>query len=440
MTDSHVRPPRTDWSGAGFETRQVHAGELNEGEYGARIAPIYLTGAYRFDSFEQTHARFVGTEEGEFYSRHSNPTNAVAERRIADLEGGTGAVAVASGSAAIAATLLALAQAGDHFVSQASIYSGTRVIFARALERTGITVDWVWNHRDEAEWEAAIGPDTKAIFVETIPNPKGDLADIALVARVASRHGLPIVADNTVATPYLLRPLGQGAHVVVHSATKYLTGHGAALSGVIVDGGTFDWAAYADRYPLLATRQSPLVPSFLERFGPARAFEGYVRNTSVNDFGAALSPLHGFLLQQGLETLSLRLERHLANAQQVAEWLAADPRVESVDYAGLPSHAHHDLAQRDFRGYGGAVFSFTVPGGQDAAARVIDALTVFSRMTNIGDTRSMVLHPATTTHVRFGDEIRARLGIHPGLIRLSIGLETADDLIADLDSALAADS
>ncbi|WP_375387184.1 O-acetylhomoserine aminocarboxypropyltransferase/cysteine synthase family protein [uncultured Amnibacterium sp.] len=431
-----VRPPRGDWTGAGFETRQIHAGELQDDPSGARITPVYLTGAYRFDSFDHAHERFAGIEEGPVYSRHGNPTNGVAERRVADLEGGSGAVLVASGTAAIATTMLALAGSGERIVSQSSIYSGTRLLFERTLARAGVATDWVWEPRDAAAWEEAITPATRAVFIETIPNPKGDLADIGLVTRVAEQHGLPVVVDNTVATPAVFRPIEHGAHIVVHSSTKYLSGHGAALSGVVVDGGVFDWSAAADRYPLLARSRTAEAPSFLDRFGRSRAFEGYLRFTTVTDLGPAPSPWHGFLLQQGMETLSLRMERHLANARAVAEYLDGHPRVAAVDYAGLPSHPDHDLAVRHLGGEGGPVFSFTVRGGADGARRVFDTLTVFSRMTNIGDVRSMVLHPATTTHGSFDDETNRRLGVEPGMLRLSIGLETVGDLIADLAAAL----
>lgn len=433
---SEVWSPHHDFTGFGFDTRQVHAGEGRDTEFGSRITPIHLANAFRFDSFAQSQARFAGTEDGHLYSRHLNPTNVVAEERIASLEGGTGAVVVGSGSAAISSTLFALLEAGDRFVSTASIYSGTQILFNRALRRLGIGVDYVWDWRDRGEWEAVIGPDTKAIFTETIPNPKNDIVDIGFVADIAAAAGIPLVVDNTVATPYLFRPLEHGASFVVHSSTKFLGGHGAGISGVVVDGGTFDWRATDRRYPLLTDSQAPGVPSFLDRLGPERAFASYLRLTAVNDIGPALSPFTGFLLQQGVETLSLRMDRHLDNARAIAEWLAGQPEVESVDYAGLPGHRDHDLAQRLFGGRTGSVFAFTVAGGQEGAETFIDRLQLFSRMTNIGDLRSMALHPATTTHLSFPDETRGRLGITPGLIRLSVGIETVSDLIADLRNGL----
>lgn len=436
--DHEILPPKTTWEGAGFETRQIHSGELQEGAFGARITPVYLTNAFQFDSFEQSHERFAGTDEGQSYSRSHNPTNDVGERRIADLEGGTGAVAVASGQAAITSVLLALTDTGDHFVSQASIYSGTRTLFTRTFGRLGIAVDFVWDPASEAAWDAAILPTTKLIYVETIPNPKSDLVDFEVIRRVAARHGIPVVVDNTIATPYLFRPLEHGADIVVHSATKFLTGQGAVISGLVVDGGRFDWANSTRRYPLLTDRPTSGAPSFLERYGREYAFQYYLRNAVVNDIGPALSPFNAFLLQQGMETLSLRMERHIENAQTIAEWLEGQPAVEGVDHAGLPSSPSYEVAVRDFGGRGGSVFAVTVAGGQAGAEVFIDSLQLFSRMTNIGDVRSMVLHPATTTHLNFTDEVRARLGIHPGLVRLSIGLESVQDLVADLAAALAA--
>jgi len=435
--DGSAAQPRYDWDGFGFDTRQVHAGELPEDNFGARITPIYLSAAYRFASFDEAEARFTGADHGQLYSRNLNPTHLVAEGRIASLEGGAGAIVVGSGQAAITALLLGLAGTGEHLLSTASIYSGTRILFDRTFGRLGVEVDYVRDPRDAAEWERLIRPETKAVFVETIPNPKNDLVDVAAVAAITRRHGIPLIVDNTVATPYVIRPLEHGADVVVHSSTKFLTGHGAALSGAIVDGGTFDWAGSARRYPGITDPVAPGKPSFLEAYG-RHALEAYLRFGIVNDLGPALSPVNSFLLQQGIETLSLRMARHLENAAAVAAWLAGHPTVESVDFAGLPGNAYHRIAVERFGGHAGSVFAFTVRGGRDAAQRFFDALRVFSRMTNIGDVRSMALHPATTTHVSFSADERERLGIGDGLIRLSIGIETVADLIADLDQALAA--
>lgn len=435
---SPAAPPRYEWTGFGFETRQVHSGELPERTHGSRVTPIHVSSGFRCDSFQETWDRFAGRDEGQLYSRHLNPTNEVAERRIADLEGGVAAIAVASGTAAITSLLLGLLQAGDHLLSTASIYSGTQVLFDGTLTRSGVSVDYVWDWRDEREWASLIRPETKAIFTESIANPRNDIIDVSALARIAHAHGLPLVVDNTVATPYLIRPLEHGADLVVHSSTKFLSGHGAGLSGLIVDGGRFDWGAGPRRYPLITDRERDDVPSYFERYGPSRALERCLRLTSVNDVGAALSPFNGFLLQQGMETLSLRMERHVENAVTIARWLDDHPVVESVDYAGLPGNPDYDLAERLYAGRTGSVFAFTVRGGQQGARTLIDSLRVFSRMTNIGDTRSLVIHPATTTHLSFSPERRARLGIGPGLVRLSIGLETVGDLLADLDDALAA--
>lgn len=431
-----VTPPETDWTSYGFNTRQVRAGEAPEG---AAVPPIALTAAYTLDSFENGFERFTGADPVQFYSRSANPTNAVAEQRIAALEGGVGALVVASGQAAVNTTVLTLAAQGQRIVSTASIYSGTKYLFDRTLARCGVSVDYVWDPNDEAEWDAIITPDTRAIFTETLPNPKNDVTDLTLVARVAKRHGLPLIVDNTIATPYLIRPIEHGADIVIHSGTKFLSGHGAALSGVVVDAGTFDWSG-ADRH--FSQLEDPLAPGavpFVSRFG-RNAFIVAARQTVMNDTGPALSPFNGFLLQQGMETLSLRMRQHVESSGTIARWLDAHPFVESVDFAGLPSHPQHEIAERLYGGRSGSVFSFTVSGGTAGAELVIDRLRVFRRMTNIGDTRSLVLHPATTTHVSLTEEENARLGITGGLIRLSVGLETVEDLIADLEQALAAAS
>lgn len=429
-----VAEPETQWEVYGFNTRQVRAGEAPEG---AAVPPIALSAAYTLDSYQNGFDRFTGADPTQFYSRSANPTNAVAEQRIAALEGGIGGLVVASGQAAVNTTVLTLASQGERIVSTASIYSGTKYLFERTLKRCGVGVDYVWDPNDEAEWDAAITPETRAIFTETLPNPKNDVTDLTLVARVAKRHGLPLIVDNTIATPYLIRPIEHGADIVIHSGTKFLGGHGAALSGVIVDAGTFDWAGAERHFSQLEDPIAPGARPYVESAGP-RAFITAARLTIMNDTGPALSPFNGFLLQQGMETLSLRMEQHLSSSQEVARWLDAHPLVESVDYAGLPGHPQHEIAARLYGGRSGSVFSFTVAGGSAAAELVIDSLRVFRRMTNIGDTRSLVLHPATTTHVSLTEEENARLGITGGLIRLSVGIETTADLIADLEQALAA--
>ncbi|WP_336652895.1 MULTISPECIES: O-acetylhomoserine aminocarboxypropyltransferase/cysteine synthase family protein [unclassified Leucobacter] len=456
--------PIYDWQGFGFDTRQVHAGEYPDKNSGLRVPPIALSAGYLFDDFDDQVNRFNGSihwraedhaghdaangfsvsEHAPIYSRQGNPTNWVAEERLASLEGGTVSVAVASGQAAISAALFALAQQGDHIVSTGSIYGGTRILFGRSFKRFGIDFDYVWDAADDAEWERAIRPNTKAIYTETIPNPRNDITDLRRIAEVAARYNLPVVVDNTVGTPALIRPFEHGANIVVHSTTKFLTGHGAAVGGAVVDGGNFDWEA-AERagrgYPLITQSSRPGVASMLDRFGRG-AYARAVRESVVNDIGPTMSPLHGFLLHQGMETLSLRMERHVDSSLRIAAWLKQQPEVLSVDYAGLPSNPLHGLAVRDYgadaAGHGrtGSVFGVTVRGGIDGARAFVNGVRVFSRMTGIGDTRSMILHPLTSTHGTFSPEINDRLGITPGLLRLSVGLESADDLIRDLRGAL----
>lgn len=445
----HSAVPHTDWSGFDFETRQVHAGEYPDLNTGLRVPPIALSAGYVFDDFDDQVDRFAGRSIDPIYSRQGNPTNSVAEARLASLEGGSAAVAVSSGQAAISSALFTLAQGGDHIVSTASIYGGTRILFGRSLKRFGIAVDYVWDADDDAEWERAIRPNTKAIYTETIPNPRNDVTDLRRIAAVATRHNLPLVVDNTVGTPALIRPFEHGASIVVHSTTKFLTGHGAAVGGAIVDGGTFDWEA-AERagrsFPLL-TDVKPGLGSMVDRFGPG-AYARAAREAVVNDIGPALSPFNGFLLHQGMETLSLRMERHVNSSLEIAAWLAEHEAVEAVDYAGLPGSPLFELAARDYGLAGGtgsgarpgartgSVFGVKVRGGIDGARAFVNGLRVFSRMTGIGDTRSMVIHPLTSTHATFAPEINDRLGITPGLLRLSVGLESPRDLIADLDAAL----
>lgn len=453
--------PVDAWDSFGFDTRQVHAGEFADLNSGLRVPPIALSAGYVFDDFDDQVNRFAGVpagaegsgrfsgsveaSPGAIYSRQGNPTNAVAEQRLASLEGGVDAVAVASGQAAISAALFTLAQHGDHIVSTASIYGGTRILFGRSFKRFGIDVDYVWNSGDDEEWDRLITPRTKAIYTETIPNPRNDITDLAQIAAVARRHRLPLVVDNTIGTPALIRAFAHGADIVVHSTTKFLTGHGAAIGGAVVDGGSFDWEAAeaAGRsYPLLTKAPRPGVASMLERFGPT-AYARAVREAVVNDIGPTLSPFNGFLLHQGMETLSLRMDRHVDSSIEIAAWLEAQPEVTLVDYAGLPSHRLFPLATRDYglnaqgtHARTGSVFGLTVRGGIDGAREFVNGLRVFSRMTGIGDTRSMVIHPLTSTHASFPDELNDRLGITPGLLRLSIGLESVSDLRRDLRSAL----
>ena len=419
----------------GFDTEQVHAGETIEGAFGARITPIYLTAGFLFDSFDHAKARFEGDDGAWIYSRYGNPTNSAVEARLAALEHGVDALLVGSGQAAITVAMLGILKAGDHFLATPSLYEGTKNLFAENFSRFGIEVEFVDDPFDLTEWERKLRPNTRAVYSESIPNPKNDLIDFALVAGFARDAGVPFVIDSTLATPYLIRPIDHGASIVVHSASKFLSGHGASLAGVVVDGGTFDWGRYPEKFPQFST---PIgaegSPTLLEEFG-TRAYLAYTRSIIAARLGPALSPFNAFLLQQGLETLSLRVERHTRNALAVATWLENQPEVTQVDYAGLASNPHHRLAQQYFPRGTGSVFSFTLDGGQDAARTVIDAVELFSRMTHLGDVRSMVLHPATTSHANLSAADKERFGIGPGLIRLSVGIEDEADLIADLQHA-----
>jgi O-acetylhomoserine (thiol)-lyase len=427
----------TDSGALGFATRQIHAGAELDDSHRPRATPIYLTAGFVFDDFEQANERFVHSDDGYSYTRVGNPTNTAVERRIADLEGGIGALLVGSGQAAVSTAVLALAGAGDHLVSATSIYEGSRELFRDNLSRLGIATSFVTDANDPDAWEAAIRPETRALFAESIPNPKNDLLDISAVAAVARRHGIPLIIDNTLATPYLLRPIEHGADIVVHSASKFLAGHGTVLGGVIVDAGHIDWSATGERYPHLARNVGSDGRTFAERSGRAALLD-YARSVIALRQGPAPSPFNAFFILQGIETLSLRVQRHSESALRIATWLEAHPAVESVDYSGLTSNAHHDLARRYLPRGQGSVFSFTLRGGRDAARTFTDAVQLFTRMTHLGDVRSLVLHPASTTHVNRSEEERAAAGIGQGLLRVSIGLEDADDLIADLDRALAA--
>jgi len=420
----------------GFATRQLHAGDRPPGPHRPRATPIYLTAGFEFDDFDQAHARFAGTDDGFSYTRVGNPTNVATEQRIADLESGVGALLVASGQAAVVTTFLSLVSAGDHVLASSSIYEGTRELLRDDLARLGVAVDFIDDPNDLTAWDAGIRPRTRLVFAESIPNPKNDVLDIAGLAGVAHRHGLPLVVDNTLATPYLVRPIEHGADIVVHSASKFLAGHGTVLGGVVVDAGTFAWAAHADAYPQLAHERGLDGLTYAER-APRTAFLDFARRVAMR-YGPAPSPINAFLILQGIETLSLRVQRQSATALRLARWLEDHPAVASVDYSGLASSPHHELARRYLPRGQGSVFAVTLRGGRDAARTFTDALRLFTRMTHLGDVRSLVLHPGTTTHVLRDEQQRTASGIGPGLLRLSIGLEDADDLIADLDHALAA--
>ncbi|MHA7984951.1 O-acetylhomoserine aminocarboxypropyltransferase/cysteine synthase family protein [Rathayibacter sp. CAU 1779] len=441
----------------GFTTAQVHAGAEPDSAFGSRIPPIYLSAGFVFDDFDQARDRFAGEVDGYTYSRSGNPTTAAVERRLAVLEGGFAApdaeaIVVGSGQAALTVAFLGVLQAGDHIVSANSIYEGTRGLLRENLARLGIASDFVGEAsgrssgvgpsgaaaNDPDAWRRAIRPETRALFIEPIPNPKNDLVDVEAIARVAREAGIPLIVDNTLATPYLLRPFEFGADIVVHSASKFLAGHGAALGGVVVDSARFDWGARPDAFPHLNTPQRALGGrSYVEAHGGS-AYVAYTRQVVASRLGPTLSPFNAFLLQQGLETLSLRVAQHSRNALAVAAWLEGQPEVESVDYSGLASSPYHGLAQKYLPDGQGSVFAFTLRGGEPAARAFHDALRLFSRMTHLGDVRSLVLHPATTTHTLRTAEERLAAGIGPGTLRLSIGIEDADDLIRDLARGLAA--
>lgn len=417
-----------------FETLQLHAGQGQpDPATGARAVPIYQTAAYVFDNCEQAADRFELKESGNIYGRLTNPTQEVLEERVAALEGGTAALATASGAAAITYAVLALAKAGDHVVAQKTIYGGTYNLLAHTLADYGIETSFVDIHDLQAV-EAALRGNTKCIFIETLGNPNSDIPDIDAVARIAHDHDIPLVIDNTFGTPYLIRPIEHGADIVIHSATKFLGGHGTTLGGIIVDGGTFDWKA-SGKFPAIAEpNPSYHGVSFAEAAGPA-ALVTYIRAVLLRDTGAAISPFNAFLLLQGIETLSLRLERHVQNTRRIVEYLANHPMVESVSHPSLPDHPQHELYQKYFPRGGGSIFTFRVRGGEEKARQWIDHLEIFSLLANVADMKSLVIHPATTTHAQLTEAELAQQGIYLDTVRLSIGTEHVEDLIADMDQA-----
>jgi O-acetylhomoserine (thiol)-lyase len=431
-----VSLPNTRVKSRGFATRQLHAGEGVPTDVKPRATPIYLTAGFVLDDFDQA-ADLFDTGEGFSYTRVGNPTAEAVERRVADLEGGAEALLVGSGQAAVAVTLLGLLQAGDHLVSAASIYEGTRGLLLDNLVRLGIETTFVEDGGDLDAWRAAVRPTTRAFFAESIPNPKNDIVDISAVAAVAHEHNVPLIVDNTLATPYLLRPLEHGADIVVHSASKFLAGHGSVLGGVIVDNGAFDAERAGHLFPHLVDPGRLGVASFAERSG-GRARIAYLREVIALRFGPTPSPLNAFLIDQGIETLSLRVERQSQNALGVAEWLERQPEVHSVDYSGLESSPFHELAERYLPDGQGSVFSFTLRGGLSAARAFVNALDVFTHMTHLGDVRSLILHPTTTSHNRRTEDELSQAGIWPGTLRVSIGIEQLDDLIDDLERGLEA--
>ena len=418
-----------------FETLQLHVGqEQPDPATDARAVPIYQTTSYVFHNSQHAADRFGLKDAGNIYGRLTNSTQDVREKRVAALEGGSAALALASGAAAVTYALQALAAGGGHIVAQQTIYGGTYNLLAHTLPLYGIDTTFV-NAHDLKALEEAITPRTRAVFLETLGNPNSDIPDIDAIAALAHRHGLPLVIDNTFGTPYFIRPIEHGADVVVHSATKFLGGHGTTLGGVIVDGGSFDWGKSGNYPQIAAPNPSYHGISFAQAAGPA-AFVTYIRAILLRDTGAAISPFNAFLLLQGVETLSLRLERHAYNTARIVEFLSGHPKVVKVNHPSLPEHPDHALYQRYFPQGGGSIFTFEIAGGTEAAHRLIDNLKIFSLLANVADVKSLVIHPATTTHSQLTEEELLAQGITPGTIRLSIGTEHVDDLIEDLAQAL----
>ena len=424
----------TNWK---FETKQLHAGqESADPVTDSRAVPIYATTSYVFHDSQHAADRFALKDAGNIYGRLTNPTQDIFEQRIAALEGGTAALGLASGAAAINYTILALAKGGEHIVASKTIYGGTYNLLAHTLQLYGISATFV-DPDDFEAIEAAIQDNTKALYIETLGNPNSNVADIEKIADIAHKHGLPLVADSTFATPYLVRPFEYGADIVVHSATKFIGGHGTAVGGVVIDCGSFDWAA-SGKYPWISEpNPSYHGVSFSEAAGPA-AFVTYIRAILLRDTGATLSPFHAFIFLQGLETLSLRVERHVQNALKIVEYLSNHPQVEAVHHPSLASEPSHELYNKYFPNGGGSIFTFEIKGSEDDAKKFIDHLDIFSLLANVADVKSLVIHPASTTHSQLNTEELADQGIKPNTIRLSIGIENVDDLITALDKAFEA--
>ncbi len=432
-------------NGWSFETRQIHAGQAPDAATNARALPIYQTTSYTFN--DTTHAaNLFGLKEfGNIYTRIMNPTQAAVEDRLASLEGGVGALLVSSGQAAETLAILNVAEVGDHIVSSPSLYGGTYNLFHYTLPKMGIQVSFVEDPDDIESWRAAVKPNTKAFYGESIANPKNDILDIRAVADLAHEVGVPLIVDNTVATPYLIRPIEWGADVVVHSATKYIGGHGTAIAGAIIDSGNFDYAQYPDRFPNY-NQPDPSYHGLVyardlgvgSAFGANLSFILKARVQLLRDLGAAVAPFNAWLLSQGLETLSLRMERHVSNAGKVAEFLEGRDEVLKVNYASLPSSPWHALAEKYAPAGSGAVLSFEIEGGLEAGKRFVEALELHSHVANIGDVRSLVIHPASTTHSQLSPEEQLSAGVTPGLVRLAVGIEGIDDILADLDAGFRA--
>ncbi|MEH3136374.1 MULTISPECIES: bifunctional o-acetylhomoserine/o-acetylserine sulfhydrylase [Mycolicibacterium] len=424
--------PEQDWS---FETKQIHAGQTPDTATNARALPIYQTTSYTFRDTAHAAALFGLAEPGNIYTRIMNPTTDVVEQRLAALEGGVAALFLSSGQAAETFAILNLAQAGDHIVSSPRLYGGTYNLLHYTLPKLGIETTFVDNPDDPESWRAAIRPNTKAFFAETISNPQIDVLDIPSVAEVAHADGIPLIVDNTIATPYLIQPIAHGADIVVHSATKYLGGHGSAIAGVIVDSGKFDWTQ--GRHPGFTTPDPSYHGVVFAELGPP-AYALKARVQLLRDLGSAVAPFNAFLIAQGLETLSLRIERHVANAQRVAEYLEARDEVISVNYAGLPSSPWYQVGRKLAPKGTGAVLAFELAGGIAAGEAFVNALTLHSHVANIGDVRSLVIHPASTTHQQLSPQEQLSTGVTPGLVRLAVGIEGIDDILADLDRGFAA--
>ena len=420
-----------------FETLQLHVGqEQPDPATDSRVVPIYQTTSYVFRNSQHAADRFGLADAGNIYGRLTNSTQDVLEKRVAALEGGTAALALASGAAAITYTVEALAANGGHIVAQKTIYGGSYNLLAHTLPQYGIKTTFVDVH-NLAEVEKAIEPDTRALYAETLGNPNSDIPDLDALAEIAHKHGIPLVVDNTFGTPYLIRPIEHGADIVVHSATKFLGGHGTTLGGIIVEGGKFDWKA-SGKYPnIAAPNPSYHGVSFYDAVGPA-AFVTFVRAILLRDTGASISPFNAFLLLQGIETLSLRLDRHAENTKKVVEYLAKHPLVERVNHPSLPDHPDHALYEKYFPNGGASIFTFDIKGGRTAAWQFIDALEIFSLLANVADVKSLVIHPASTTHSQLSEEELLDQGIRPGTVRLSIGTEHVDDIIGDLEKGFAA--
>lgn len=425
-------------SGWSFDTRQIHVGAVPDPTTGARAVPIYQTTAFSFRDTQHAADLFSLAEPGNIYTRIMNPTQQVAEERIASLEGGVGALLVASGQAATTTALLNVAENGDHVVASSSLYGGTYNLFHYTFPKLGVEVSFVEDPDSLDAWRSAVRPNTKAFFAETIGNPKIDVLDIEGVAGVAHEAGVPLIVDNTVATPYLIRPIEHGADIVTHSTTKFISGHGTVIGGAVVDGGKFDFGKDKQRFPGFNTPDESyhgLV--YTEAFGNL-AYILKLRVQGLRDVGAAISPFNSFLILQGIETLSLRMERHSQNALQIARFLNEHPAVSWVNYPGLPTHESYETAQKYWEhGLFGAMLGFGIKGGKEAGRKFIESVEIFSHLANIGDAKSLVIHPATTTHSQLDDEAQAATGVTPDYIRVSVGLETVGDLISDLEQALA---